>query len=103
MPNKNNVACTAVLGALLVLPRLAAAAPAAATSADHAKVAPQCKTAIVNPISGYAECVDPMGAPVAPPPPRPPQRCPKDLHGMVTPDEVGCPPSAATSRSPAEH
>jgi Protein of unknown function (DUF2380) len=30
-----------------------------------------CKTAIVNPVSGYAECVDPLGAAVDPPPPRP--------------------------------
>jgi hypothetical protein len=31
-----------------------------------------CKEAVVNPVSGYAECVRPPGAPVAPPPPRPP-------------------------------
>jgi hypothetical protein len=31
-----------------------------------------CKEAIVNPVSGYAECVRPLGAPVDPPPPRPP-------------------------------
>jgi hypothetical protein len=30
-----------------------------------------CKEAIVNPVSGYAECVNPPGAPVAPAPPRP--------------------------------
>jgi Protein of unknown function (DUF2380) len=30
-----------------------------------------CKLAIVSPVSGYAECVDPPGAPVDPPPPRP--------------------------------
>lgn len=101
MLNKNTAACAALLSAIVAMPAFAAAAAPAATTAD-AK-APQCKTAIVNPISGYAECVDPMGAPVAPPPPRPPQRCPKDLHGMVTPEEVGCPPSAATSPPPAEH
>jgi hypothetical protein len=27
-----------------------------------------CKVAAVNPVSGFAECVDPRGAPVAPPP-----------------------------------
>jgi hypothetical protein len=32
----------------------------------------QCKVAIVNPVSGYAECVEPRGAYVDPPPPRPP-------------------------------
>jgi hypothetical protein len=31
-----------------------------------------CKEAIVNPVSGHAECVSPLGAPVDPPPPRPP-------------------------------
>ena len=31
-----------------------------------------CKEADVNPVSGQAECVDPPGAPVDPPPPRPP-------------------------------
>jgi len=31
-----------------------------------------CRVAIVNPVSGNAECVQPLGAPVAPPPPRPP-------------------------------
>jgi hypothetical protein len=30
-----------------------------------------CKEAIVNPVSGHAECVNPLGAPVDPPPPRP--------------------------------
>jgi len=30
-----------------------------------------CKEAVVNPVSGHAECVRPPGAPVAPPPPRP--------------------------------
>jgi hypothetical protein len=32
----------------------------------------KCKEAVVNPVSGYAECVNPRGAPVDPPPPRPP-------------------------------
>jgi hypothetical protein len=30
-----------------------------------------CEEAIVNPVSGHAECVRPQGAPVDPPPPRP--------------------------------
>jgi hypothetical protein len=30
-----------------------------------------CKVAIVNPVSGHAECVQPLGAPVDQPPPRP--------------------------------
>ncbi len=43
-----------------VLPVTAALPPAQAA----------CKIADVNPVSGQAECVDPQGAPVAPPPPR---------------------------------
>jgi hypothetical protein len=31
-----------------------------------------CKEAVVNPVSGHAECVRPPGVPVDPPPPRPP-------------------------------
>jgi hypothetical protein len=33
--------------------------------------AAKCREAIVNPVSGFAECVKPRGAPVAPPPKRP--------------------------------
>jgi hypothetical protein len=40
--------------------------------ADHVTSSALCKEAIVNPVSGYAECVLPPGAPVDPPPPRPP-------------------------------
>jgi hypothetical protein len=40
--------------------------------ADHALPSPtKCKEAVVNPVSGYASCVDPLGAPVDPPPKRP--------------------------------
>jgi hypothetical protein len=41
-----------------------AAAPAAAAP-------PKCEEALVSPVSGYAVCVKPPGAPVDPPPPRP--------------------------------
>jgi len=30
-----------------------------------------CQEAVVSPVSGFAECVNPRGAPVAPPPKRP--------------------------------
>jgi hypothetical protein len=43
-----------------------AGAPKPASTASH------CEEAIVNPVSGNAECVRPAGAPVDPPPPRPP-------------------------------
>jgi hypothetical protein len=35
------------------------------------QAAAPCKEAIVNPVSGHAECVNPRGAPIDPPPPRP--------------------------------
>ena len=38
--------------------------------AAHTSVEPTCRLADVNPVSGNAECVDPRGAPVDPPPPR---------------------------------
>jgi hypothetical protein len=44
-----------------------------ASSSDipEADRAAPCEVAIVNPVSGHAECVRPLGAPVDPPPPRP--------------------------------
>jgi hypothetical protein len=38
--------------------------------AEQPQAAPVCRLAEVNPVSGHAECVDPRGAPVDPPPPR---------------------------------
>jgi hypothetical protein len=38
----------------------------------------KCEVAVVNPVTGYAECVKPRGAPVDQPPPRPapsPEEC----------------------------
>jgi hypothetical protein len=39
---------------------------------QQASAAVRCKVAMVSPVSGNAECVEPRGAPVDPPPPRPP-------------------------------
>ena len=52
------------------------ARPGVALSSETPEVKPPglaalCEEAVVNPISGYAECVRPPGAPVEPPPPRP--------------------------------
>jgi hypothetical protein len=41
-----------------------------AVATEESGAAPSCKTAVVNPVSGFAECVDPRGAPVEAPPPR---------------------------------
>jgi hypothetical protein len=43
----------------------------AANSGTQPPAAVKCREAIVNPVSGFAECVKPRGAPVAPPPKRP--------------------------------
>ena len=43
----------------------------AANSGTQPPAAAKCREAIVNPVSGFAECVKPRGAPVAPPPKRP--------------------------------
>lgn len=39
----------------------------AAEGSTAASASPPCRTAIVNPVSGFAECVEPRGAPVAAP------------------------------------
>ena len=50
-----------------------ASSPAAdaPSSAAPTAPAPLCKMASVSPVSGFAECIDPPGVPVPPPPPRP--------------------------------
>jgi hypothetical protein len=48
-----------------------AALPSETSEARAPAPAGLCKEAVVNPVSGHAECVRPAGVPVAPPPPRP--------------------------------
>jgi hypothetical protein len=63
------IACLTLLGAAIF------GHSAIALSSEFSEAKPAgaavCKEAIVNPVSGYAECVSPLGAPVDPPPPRP--------------------------------
>jgi hypothetical protein len=56
-------ACTLSMSIAIALP----------SDAPETRSAPPalCKEAIVNPVSGHAECVRPLGAPVDAPPPRP--------------------------------
>ena len=65
--------CAALLGCAIGF--AAAPAPAIPQTPDAPSAPPPatalCKEAVVNPVSGFAECVDPRGAPVAPPPKRP--------------------------------
>jgi hypothetical protein len=60
------IVLTCALGAILLVP--AAAADESVQGSTPAK----CEVAVVNPVSGYAECVKPRGAPVEQPPSRPP-------------------------------
>jgi hypothetical protein len=65
----------AFLFAGLVVTMLAGALQAADTPPSPTQPQPTppatCKEAVVSPVSGHAECVDPRGAPVDPAPPRP--------------------------------
>jgi hypothetical protein len=67
---------TAIASLVLLGTAISGSAGAALSSETPEARAPAaavlCKEAVVNPVSGYAECVRPPGAPVAPPPPRPP-------------------------------
>jgi hypothetical protein len=67
-------ASAALLGCVIV--SAAAPEPASVPQTPGVTRAPPpatalCKEAVVSPVSGFAECVDPRGAPVAPPPKRP--------------------------------
>jgi hypothetical protein len=57
--------------ACCALTATALSAPSGSGASSDIPGAAPCKLAIVNPVSGYAECVQPPGAPVDPPPPRP--------------------------------
>jgi hypothetical protein len=52
--------------------------------------APRCQEAIVNPVTGFAECVKPRGVPVDPPPERPPPSA-EDCARHPDLDVPGCP------------
>jgi Protein of unknown function (DUF2380) len=64
------IACLTLLG--VAISRHSAAALSNETPEVKPSVPALCEEAVVNPVSGYAECVHPLGAPVDPAPPRPP-------------------------------
>jgi hypothetical protein len=64
------IACLILLGAA-ISGHSAAAFSSEITEARSSAPAALCEEAIVNPVSGHAECVRPQGAAVDPPPPRP--------------------------------
>jgi hypothetical protein len=65
---------------------LAAAAAAAlagalaANEGDPASAAQTCRKAEVNPVTGHVLCLDPLGAPVEPPPSASEVHCKPDAH-----------------------
>ncbi|HEX2790159.1 MAG TPA: hypothetical protein VHN17_06990 [Steroidobacteraceae bacterium] len=72
----HTIRLSSYIGAALVGCSIASAGapapqPPGAASAPPPPATAQCKEAVVSPVSGFAECVDPRGAPVAPPPKRP--------------------------------
>ena len=73
----SRMVCVLVAAVLLTLLPGARAAVPEPTSAPVRPV-PRCEVAVVNPVSGHAECVQPRGASVEEPPPRPnptPEEC----------------------------
>ncbi len=58
-----------IASAVCSLTAVAAEAPGEHSGAQPARAI--CQEAVVSPVSGYAECVKPRGAAVAPPPKRP--------------------------------
>ncbi len=64
---------------------LAGDRPMAADASDTAAplAAPACLEAEVNPVTGHALCVTPLGAPVEPPPAAAELPCEPDQHGAA--------------------
>jgi hypothetical protein len=56
------------LGVTLWLPMSAQSADQPVQPDEAAAAPPKCLKAVVNPVTGYAICVEPRGAPVDPPP-----------------------------------
>ena len=66
---------------------------------EPASTVVKCKTAIVSPVSGNAECIDPPGAAVEPPPPRPlPDKDACERHKDLHMD--GCPATTPDGATP---
>ena len=83
----------------VVLGIAGAAASAAELSAP--KPAPRCEVAVVNPVSGYAECVKPRGVPVDPPPKKS-APTPEECQQHQDLDAEACRPSAVPQKPNAQ-
>ena len=80
--------CAAVTCALSLTPLGVRAADDPGQRSD--KPVPRCEIAVVNPVSGFAECVKPRGVPVEPPPAHP-APTPEECRRHVDLDLKGCP------------
>jgi hypothetical protein len=69
-----------MLGLALCLPATARAAEQQAQAADQGAKPVKCLEAAVNPVTGFAVCVNPVGAPVDPPPAAAFQPCKPRTH-----------------------
>jgi hypothetical protein len=61
-------ALVVALGVTLWLPVVAQSAEQATQSAEKSGTPAKCLEAAVNPVTGFAFCINPRGAPVDPPP-----------------------------------
>ena len=64
---------------------------------------PRCEEAVVNPVSGFAECVKPRGVPVDPPPPRSaptPAQCARHADLDLEPCRSAQPPPGPAATPP---
>lgn len=57
------------LGVTMWLPMVAQSAETSSQSAETSATPAKCLEAAVNPVTGYAVCINPRGAPVEAPPP----------------------------------
>ena len=77
---KNLSTLVVALGLTLGLQAAALSAEQAAQSQDGGPKPAKCLEAAVNPVTGYAVCVNPVGAPVDPPPVSSLQPCKPRAH-----------------------
>lgn len=65
-PRKSLAGLTLVVGVIALA--AFAGSPGAQSANEPAPAAPKCLKAEVNPVTGHVLCIDPIGAPVDPPP-----------------------------------
>ena len=66
---RQGLAGTALAAAIIALAAFGSARAESAGGDTGQDSAPKCRKAEVNPVTGHVLCIDPLGAPVDPPPP----------------------------------